>query len=69
MMGRHVLTLSLAAYYRELFVTRIESRPSARSGPVTTLNRPWEIVLFVDLDRPDPQRDAEAVEVRSRPIS
>jgi len=55
------------AVCRELFVTRIESRPSARSGPVTTLNRPWEIVFFVDLDRPDPQRDAEAVEVRRRP--
>jgi len=38
------------SYQRDINVSKLESRPSARAGSLFTTSRPWEYLMYVDIE-------------------
>ena len=60
------MTVPTRAVASDIAIVSIESRPSARSSPLTTLARPWEYVIYLDVEgtATDDRMQARPVRVR-----
>jgi len=46
----HLTLLFPSASVRDINVSKIESRPSARAGSMVSTVRPWEYLMYVDVE-------------------